>query len=70
MEMETKVLDKNAEWLGVTTQELMKNAGRAVAKEAKKLSYKKWLVLCGSGNNGGDGYVAARYIKDCVIIAV
>jgi len=70
MEMETKVLDKNAEWLGVTTQELMENAGRAVAKEAKKLSYKKWLVLCGSGNNGGDGYVAARYIKDCLIIAV
>ncbi len=70
MEMETKVLDRNAEWLGVATEQLMENAGRAVAEEAKKLPYKKWLVLCGSGNNGGDGYVAARYIKNCIIVAV
>jgi len=67
--LETKVLDKNAEWLGIKTEQLMENAGKAVANEAKKL-YKKWLILCGSGNNGGDGYVAARYIKNCFIIAV
>ena len=68
MDMETKVLDRNAEWFGVSTETLMENAGRAVAEEAKKLPYKKWLVLCGTGNNGGDGYVAARYIKNAVII--
>jgi len=70
MEMRTKELDKNAEWHGVTTEQLMENAGKAIAKEAVKLPYKKWLILCGSGNNGGDGYVAARYIKNCFIIAV
>ena len=53
--MKTKVLDRNAEWFGVDTETLMENAGRAVAEEAKKLPYKKWLVLCGRGNNGGDG---------------
>jgi len=68
MDMKTKVLDRNAEWFGVDTETLMENAGRAVAGEAKKLPYKKWLVLCGRGNNGGDGYVAARYIKNAVII--
>ncbi len=70
MEMETKVLDRNAEWFGVTTEQLMENAGRAVAEVTKKLPYRKWLVVCGSGNNGGDGYVAARYIKNCTIVAV
>ncbi len=67
MDMETKVLDRNAEWFGVSTETLMENAGRAVAEEAKKLR-QKWLVLCGTGNNGGDGYVAARYIKNAVVI--
>ena len=58
--METHVLDRNAEFLGVETEQLMENAGRIVAEEAKKLPYKKWLILCGGGNNGGDGYVCAR----------
>lgn len=68
--METHVLDRNAEFLGVETEQLMENAGRIVAEEAKKLPYKKWLILCGGGNNGGDGYVCARYLKNCVVIAV
>lgn len=68
MEMKTKVLDKNAEWFGVGAETLMENAGKAVAEEAKKLPYEKWLVLCGTGNNGGDGYVAARYMKNAVVI--
>ena len=70
MEIKTRVLDRNAEFLGIKESQLMENAGRSVAEEAKKLGCKKWLILCGSGNNGGDGYVAARYIKNCVIIAV
>ncbi|MBC7081020.1 MAG: NAD(P)H-hydrate dehydratase [Thermoplasmatales archaeon] len=68
--METKILDKNAEFFGVTTEQLMENAGRAIANEAKKLPFKRWLILCGPGNNGGDGYVASRYIKNCRVIVI
>lgn len=56
---------------GVTALELMERAGRGVADEAKR-----WLesrlgpragkigVCCGRGNNGGDGLVAARLLKE------
>ncbi|HOX54674.1 MAG: NAD(P)H-hydrate epimerase [Candidatus Omnitrophica bacterium] len=45
---------------------LMENAGKAVAEEVlsilKKRKFKKIAVICGKGNNGGDGLVAARYL--------
>lgn len=45
---------------------LMENAGRAAVsaleKSFKKLSGKKIAVVCGRGNNAGDGFVAARYL--------
>jgi NAD(P)H-hydrate epimerase len=45
---------------------LMENAGRAVAEAARDLARRlggqRLIVLCGSGNNGGDGVVAARYL--------
>ena len=41
--------------------ELMRNAGNAVAREAmRRWSARSAAVLCGPGNNGGDGFVAAR----------
>ena len=56
--------DKNAENFGLPTEVLMKRAGRALADEvqaaARRLNAKKVLIVCVTGNNGGDGYVAAR----------
>lgn len=47
--------------LGVPYLELMERAGEALFQEAKSLSKKgKILCVCGSGNNGGDGYVCGR----------
>ena len=51
-----------ADSLGITLYELMQRAGEAafnVAREAYPCS-SHWLILCGHGNNGGDGYVVAR----------
>lgn len=52
---------------GVASLTLMEKAGERVALVAEKalfgLKNKKVLVVCGSGNNGGDGYVAARILS-------
>ena len=51
-----------ADSLGITLYELMQRAGEAaftVARSAWPQST-HWLILCGHGNNGGDGYVVAR----------
>ena len=51
---------------------LMENAGRAVASEVVGILKRERVsenrlgtvaVLCGGGNNGGDGYVAARHLN-------
>ncbi|MCK4268236.1 MAG: NAD(P)H-hydrate epimerase, partial [Actinomycetia bacterium] len=49
---------------GISIYELMKRAGGAVAKEALEVLGKSGqvLVFCGSGNNGGDGFIAARLL--------
>ncbi|MGN0813492.1 MAG: NAD(P)H-hydrate dehydratase [Candidatus Coproplasma sp.] len=52
---------------GIPGKELMARAGKAVADEVacefKKLNAKSVLIVCGTGNNGGDGYVCARLLK-------
>ncbi|MEA2054992.1 MAG: NAD(P)H-hydrate dehydratase [Candidatus Thermoplasmatota archaeon] len=65
--MEVKVLDINSAFYGVPPEKLMENAGKAVADIViKKFRFKKCTVICGSGNNGGDGLVSACYLsKKC-----
>src|SRR3990167_4902084 len=52
---------------GIPRSVLMENAGKAVyesIKERLDLKDKRILVVCYHGNNGGDGFVAARYLSD------
>lgn len=51
-----------ADSLGITLFELMQRAGEAAFNVARHAypDATHWLILCGHGNNGGDGYVVAR----------
>ena len=50
---------------GISIETLIDNAGRAVAEEVvRRYGARATVVLCGPGNNGKDGTVAARYLKD------
>jgi len=52
--------------LGIPGRVLMETAGRQVA-QAVRLRFpatRRPLILCGGGNNGGDGYVVARLLRD------
>ena len=46
---------------GIAESQLMQNAGSAVAREIlRRFPIQRVIVLCGPGNNGGDGFVVAR----------
>jgi len=50
---------------GVSVDTLMERAGAAIAEAVWRIAgASEILVLCGPGNNGGDGYVAARLLKE------
>ena len=58
--LDSRVMDANAEALGVSVTELMGNAGKAVAEFIeKRYPGRSVLFVCGPGNNGGDGFAAA-----------
>lgn len=48
---------------GTTAEMLMERAGAALAEAARRFGGgMPTLIICGPGNNGGDGYVAARHL--------
>jgi len=50
---------------GVSVETLMDRAGTAIAGAVRRLAgANEVLILCGPGNNGGDGYVAARALAE------
>lgn len=52
---------------GLDYRRLMENAGSAAAKEIRRrylVAGRQVAILCGKGNNGGDGFVIARKLQD------
>jgi hydroxyethylthiazole kinase-like uncharacterized protein yjeF len=72
--------DRRAQAFGYPELRLMEHAGTAVAAAVRALATDlgRWgsgpiVILCGPGNNGGDGYVAARRLAlagGAVVVAV
>ena len=65
---EMRALDARAiQTLKIPGPRLMEHAGRGaaavIAREWAPIRGKRVLVLCGKGNNGGDGFVVARYLR-------
>jgi NAD(P)H-hydrate epimerase len=58
-------LERGASAYGMGVKELMENAGREVAEFvlSRYGAGERVCVVCGGGNNGGDGMVAARYLS-------
>jgi len=71
---ELRELEEQALEQGRTIDELMENAGRQVYLATQKrceLDRKHILIFCGPGNNGGDGFAAARYFtKVCSVVVL
>src|SRR5579862_3577758 len=53
---------------GIPSLSLMENAGKSIADfmsaRFRRLESRRIIVLCGKGNNGGDGFVTARHLAD------
>ncbi len=78
---EMKLVEQYSTKFGMTYQRMMENAGAACARnirtvlEKNKNNGKKIIVVCGKGNNGGDGFVIARKFFEngynvCVLLAM
>ncbi|MCR4938654.1 MAG: NAD(P)H-hydrate epimerase [Treponemataceae bacterium] len=65
---DTRLLDKAArEKLELSDDVMMENAAAALQSHVKGGNV---LIVCGSGDNGGDGYALARRLGDCVVWSV
>ena len=64
---ELAILDNNSEWLGIPKSHLMECAGYSFATEIMAQGLvnekSKVAIYCGTGNNGGDGFVVARHLS-------
>lgn len=72
-----KLVEQQANKFGLTYKIMMENAGAACARnirneieKEKGFSVKTVAVVCGKGNNGGDGFVIARKLQECGYNAV
>ncbi len=66
-------LEKKAVTLGDSYESLMERAGAAAAdwlKDQHKIAPHNVVVVCGRGNNGGDGFVMARHLLDVLDVTV
>ncbi|MFT3975663.1 MAG: NAD(P)H-hydrate epimerase [Sphingomonas bacterium] len=62
---EMRAAEEAAIAAGSSVEALMARAGAAVAEQVRRLAgAQEVLILCGPGNNGGDGYVAARVLAE------
>lgn len=61
-----KIEKETVEKFGINNLVLMENAGREsfyiIKKIFRNIQNKDFLIFCGKGNNGGDGFVLARYL--------
>lgn len=66
--VEMMITDLNCEYLGLSRLCLMESAGKSLSDEVAAISTFKFskpikiIIFAGSGGNGGDGFVAARYL--------
>ena len=69
---EMRAVEENSASLGIGADALMENAGKAVADFIRKKFPKerRLLFVCGPGNNGGDGFSAAKRLADRYDITV
>ena len=61
-----KEIERAADAGGLSYLRMMENAGQAVCDAiwARKPDLKSAAIFCGTGNNGGDGFVAARLLRE------
>lgn len=62
-----KEIERRADESGLSYYQMMENAGAAAAevvKSTENFNEKVILICAGTGNNGGDGYVVARLLKE------
>ena len=65
---EIAILDTNAEALGADMDALMVTAAEHLANALEGAPKPIW-ILCGSGNNGGDGFRLANMLENCYVVA-
>jgi NAD(P)H-hydrate epimerase len=71
---EMRTLEEAADNAGYSYAEMMEAAGRAIAERLKALlpdrQESRVLFLVGKGNNGGDGFVAARILREETLMTI